>query len=1070
MTSCITEAMCWDSKIRSGKLRYLSAIAGMALLSAWTSSGLLAAETARRPNIVLIVADDLGFSDLGCYGGEIRTPNLDRLAAGGLRYTQFYNAAKCHTSRASLMSGLYPHRTGCELPLTARATRNSSQRIVHSGVSIASVLRDAGYSTYASGKWHAGGQPTERGFERFFGLLGGACSYFTPAKRLRRDGGRAEIDPEEEFYFTDAITEEALGFLEGHFHSSGERPFFLYVAYTAPHWPLHAPEEDIARYRGAYAEGWESVRRKRYRRLVEMGIISGDWKLPELEPPRSWPPGHVAWEQRRMEVYAAMVDRMDQGIGRIIDKIRIRGVLDNTLFVFFSDNGGSQEEIQAHFGWVRGVMPEKTRDGRVIRGGNDPSVMPGPETTFQSVGHVWGNVNNTPFRYGKVRVHEGGIASPLIVHWPAGIPDRGGLRHQLTHVIDLLPTCSELAGTKYPAEYQGRATERLDGLSLIPTFQNRALERDSLFFEMGGNRAVRKGKWKAVAREGLKSELRNRVQLPGEHWELYDMERDRTETRDLAAEHPEVLRDLTREWERWITAAQPQPEPNIVVLIADDLGYGDLGFLPFAPEDVRTPHLDRLAAEGAYFSNAYVTSPICSASRAGIITGQYQQRWGNYSLGKSGYGLPATEPTIPKTLKALGYATKKIGKNHFGGGDGSHPWHHGFDEFLGFDGSTKDYVRLSTKDVEQLGRKNASFYTINAGPLTRHSGGRSGKVSFENTYTTDVFAEEAVEYIQRDHQGKPFYLHVAFNAVHHPQYEVNPRYLESWGLRQMMWTPHCGLSPGEWHDKHGWLGEVDPHGRRRYLACLFAMDEAVGEILRALEEQRLVRDTLVAFISDNGGSQNTYSFNGPLHGHKYTLADGGVRVPMLMRWPGRIPAGTTIETPVLSLDIFPTCVEAAGGRPPERIDGRSLLPLLEGRQKSARHAALFWDQGTAERPDWAIRVGPWKLRHAPGSGPTRNYCGASASGRPTAVRSGLVFYDYPTPSGVLLYNLEEDPGEQKNLADSLPEKVRELAELHARWRARMMDPFNPREDTKRNEPLPPRRPDAGGVSPPGDSR
>ena len=444
----------------------------------------------RRPNIVLIVADDLGYSDIGCYGGEIRTPNLDRLAAGGLKYTQFYNAAKCHTTRASLMSGLYPHRTGCELPLAARATRDSSQRLRHSGVSIGSVLHDAGYATFATGKWHAGGRPLDRGFDRFFGLPGGACSYFTPAKVLQRNGERAQFAPEEEFYFTDAITDEAVTYLTQHFDSNQANPFFLYVAYTAPHWPMQAHEEDIARYKGRYDDGWHAIREQRYRRLIEMDMISANWQLPEMEPSLDWDSAeHHDWRECRMEVYAAMVDRMDQGIGRILQAMESHGAVDNTIVFFLSDNGGSQEEVQADTGYLLGVMPDATRDGSRIHGGNDPSFMPGPETTFQTVGHEWGNVNNTPFRYGKVRVHEGGIASPLIVHWPAGIQDRGSLRRQMTHIIDLLPTCMELAGARYPDKYNGNKTEGLQGLSLVPTFKDRPLDRDTIYFEMNGNRA-----------------------------------------------------------------------------------------------------------------------------------------------------------------------------------------------------------------------------------------------------------------------------------------------------------------------------------------------------------------------------------------------------------------------------------------------------------------------------------------------------------------------------------------------------------------------------------------------------
>jgi arylsulfatase len=415
------------------------------------------------------------------------------------------------------------------------------------------VLHDAGYATFVSGKWHAGGRPLDRGFEHFFGLPGGAHSYFTPTKVLQRDGERAEFNPDKPFYFTDAISDEAIAYLDGHFAGNNHQPFFLYVAYTAPHWPMQAYAEDTARYQGAYADGWDAIRERRYRRLIDMGIISPDWQLPPMEPPLEWKSReHRAWEERRMEVYAAMVDRMDQGIGRIVETLQDHAALRNTIVFFLSDNGGSQEDVQADTGFMRGVMPNQARDGSPIRGGNEPTIMPGPETTFQTVGHEWGNVNNTPFRYGKVRVHEGGIASPLIIHWPDGIHDRGELRHQMTHVIDMLPTCMELARATYPRTHRGNQTEKLQGLSLVPTFDNRSLERDTLFFEMNGNRAIRTGKWKAVAREGLRRDVRYRVKIPIEYWELYDMQHDRTETKNLAAQHPEILRDMVRRWEQWI--------------------------------------------------------------------------------------------------------------------------------------------------------------------------------------------------------------------------------------------------------------------------------------------------------------------------------------------------------------------------------------------------------------------------------------------------------------------------------------------------------------------------------------
>lgn len=503
-------------------------------------------------------------------------------------------------------------------------------------------------------------------------------------------------------------------------------------------------------------------------------------------------------------------------------------------------------------------------------------------------------------------------------------------------------------------------------------------------------------------------------------------------------------------------AADPTSKPNIIVLLVDDLGYADLGFLPYAAKDVRTPNIDRLAAGGTWFTDAYVTSPICSASRAAIITGKYQERWGNYSLTQSGEGLPDEELTLPEVLKKLGYATKKIGKNHHGGKNGgSMPWQIGFDEFLGFAGSTNSFVRLSQKDVDELG-DGARAYTVGAGPLIRYANGKRSTESFEDAYSTDVFADEAVEYIDRDRDGQPFYLHVAFNAVHHPQYEVNPRYLESWGLTQMMWTPESGLSPADWHRKHGWLGEIDPDGRKRYLACLFGLDEAVGSILDALDAKGIADDTLIFFLSDNGGEQNTYACNGPLHGHKYTLSEGGVRVPVIVRWPGKVAAGEKISEPIMSIDLFPTAVVAAGSTPPDDLDGKSLLPLLNGEQTGPLHEFIAWDQGGGDkRPDWGIRMGNWKLRQVPGSGETRTYAGPDDYGRKTIERSGLTFFDYQSPTGMVLVNLEEQVDEQKNVADENPEKVKDLTDQFDAWRSQMAEPFKgkrPKTNEKAEKP------------------
>lgn len=492
-----------------------------------------------------------------------------------------------------------------------------------------------------------------------------------------------------------------------------------------------------------------------------------------------------------------------------------------------------------------------------------------------------------------------------------------------------------------------------------------------------------------------------------------------------------------------LTLAEPsavaQPAPNIVLIVADDLGYADLSFLPYAASDAETPNIDRMAKGGAFFSNAYVTSPICSASRAGIITGRYQQRWGNYSLGIRGRGLPASELTIPQALKELGYVTMKVGKNHHGGGDADLPWKHGFDEFLGFTGSTKDYLRLSEQEAEALG-KDANNYLISAGPLVHWKHGQRRQRSFDNAYSTDVFTEAAVEFIRRDHGSRPFYLQVSFNAVHHPQYQVKRELLSEMGIPQLMWTPESGLSPGQWHERHGWLGEIDPHGRARYLACARVMDEGVGQIIRTLREERIEKRTLVTFISDNGGSQNTYACNGPLHGNKYMLGEGGVRVPLILYWPDRIPAGKVLDTPVMSLDCFPTFVAAAQGTPPNTLDGKDLLPVVDGMLDGPLHEFICWDQSTDAREDWAIRKGNWKLRQSWDGSITRTYCGGQSYGRKTKTVNGLTFYDYPAQKGTLLYNLKKDIGESRNQSLEFPEKVRELQGLYRQWSEQMPPP------------------------------
>ena len=498
---------------------------------------------ARRPNIVLILADDLGFSDLGCYGGEIATPNLDRLAAGGMRFTHFYNNAVCVATRASLLTGQYCHKVGQGLGARLRAGANN--------VTFAELLRDAGYRTLMAGKWHSGQSPGElpldRGFDRHWGLVDGGSNYFNPG--VRRPGEPEPVHkapgdyrlwgddrrltrpftPEDpDFYITDAFSDRAVSFLDR--HERDERPFLLYLAYTAPHFPLHAPEQDIARYRGRYLIGWDELRRRRHARLCELGLVEERWGMSERDALCG------TWEQardkqrwdRKMAVYAAMVDRMDRGIGRVLDKIRELGEEQDTLVLFLSDNGGCGEHID-----------------------NTPDRVPGTVDTYTTVDAPWANASNTPFRKYKVFDHEGGIATPLIACWPAVI-EPGAISHEVGHVVDFLPTFAELAGAEYPERYRGNRIAPADGISLAPLLRRAPRSpHPHLCWELNGCRAIRRGRWKAVSMGPPRCYAGHRIPPGCDGWELYDMAADRCETNDMAAERPGLVRELDTLWRGW---------------------------------------------------------------------------------------------------------------------------------------------------------------------------------------------------------------------------------------------------------------------------------------------------------------------------------------------------------------------------------------------------------------------------------------------------------------------------------------------------------------------------------------
>lgn len=516
----------------------------------------------KRPNIVIIMADDLGYSDIGCYGGEIRTPNLDALAANGLRFTQFYNTARCCPTRAALMSGRYPHQSGVGHMVYDAGREAYRGELSRDSVTIAEVLSKNGYATGMSGKWHVTHNlgkpremiepeqrtnwPTDRGFESFYGTIHGAGSFFDPVT-LARGEEYIELD-REDFYYTDRINEEAAQFIMKHADSDDERPFFLYVAHTAPHWPLHARPEDIERYKGRYDDGWDAARDARYERMKKMGIIDPSWPMTNRDTRvKDWDEvEHKAWQARRMEVYAAQVESMDRGIGLVIDALRSSGQLDNTLVLFLADNGGCAEEITER--WKSLSIPEVTHDGRPVANGNNPEVMPGAEDNYQSYGIPWANVSNTPFRRYKHHVHEGGIASPLVVHWPKGFSARGEFCETPGHVIDIMATCLDVAGAAYPTQYGKNAIEPMEGTSLVPAFQGGEVKRGAIFWEHEGNRAVREGRWKLVARH----------KGP---WELYDLEVDRSEMNDLATHDPERVARMVAMYDAWANRAGVEPWP-----------------------------------------------------------------------------------------------------------------------------------------------------------------------------------------------------------------------------------------------------------------------------------------------------------------------------------------------------------------------------------------------------------------------------------------------------------------------------------------------------------------------------
>lgn len=492
------------------------------------------------PNVIVILADDLGYSDPSAFGGEIDTPHLDRLAHAGVRMSSFYATPRCSPSRAALLTGRHPHSVGVGILTTDDRPNGYPGSLSTTAPTVAERLKDHGYATALVGKWHLSSDittpnetwPTRRGFDEFYGTLLGASSYYNPP--LSEGERRREDELPEDYYLTDDLSERAVDFVAR--SAQNETPFFLYLSYTAPHWPLHAPESVIARYRERYQPGWDELRIRRAERMTRLGLIDSAESLARDPEVPAWEEAaDPDWEAERMATYAAQVEIMDRGIGSLLDALDAQGIRDDTLIVFTSDNGACAEELPfSPKGLSADASPPFTRGGRAVRVGNEPTITPGPEDGFSSYGRSWAHLSNTPFRLYKRWVHEGGIASPLIVSWPAGGVREGGIVGVPGHIVDIVPSIMDAVGS----------TGDGPGVSLLEDWRDPtatpSVERD-LFWEHMGNAAVRRGRWKLV-RESLRP------------WELYDLHSDRSETADLVAEHPDIARLLERAWQEWADA------------------------------------------------------------------------------------------------------------------------------------------------------------------------------------------------------------------------------------------------------------------------------------------------------------------------------------------------------------------------------------------------------------------------------------------------------------------------------------------------------------------------------------
>ncbi len=534
-------------------------------------------DTTDRPNFIVIMVDDLGFSDVGCYGGEINTPNIDSLGLNGIRFTQMYNGARCCPSRAALLTGLHPHQAGIGQMTNDLGVPSYQGYLNRTSVTMAEVLGGAGYRTMMSGKWHVASSwdnrlrdqwvlgdekhpmPKQRGFDRFFGLMNAADSYWNPKSLVMED---QLIDVEtSDFHLTDAIADNAARQID---EAAGmDQPFFQYIAFTAPHWPLHAWEDDIARYEGKYMKGWDAIRTARHEEMKGLGIVDNKWPISSRD--EDSPPWEdiedKEYEDIRMAVYSAMIEQVDRGIGRVLDTLKQHGKFENTVIMFLSDNGGCAELFQEDTDWPDDSQwsSAKTLEGEEVRVGDIPDLRPGPDTTFQAVELPWANVSDTPFRLFKRWIHEGGVTTPFIVHWPEKIK-KTEIKHSSMQIIDISATLYELAGASYPAEFSENAITPIEGESFAGLLgDDDSWQRQKpIAIEHEGNRGIRIGDRKLVAEWD-------------KPWELYNMSDDRTELNDLASSEQERVKEMERAYNEWAERAGVLPWPVDPTVIAKRL-------------------------------------------------------------------------------------------------------------------------------------------------------------------------------------------------------------------------------------------------------------------------------------------------------------------------------------------------------------------------------------------------------------------------------------------------------------------------------------------------------------------